>query len=70
MVNVEMTNDKSKVNKELKIDKRLSKIIIPESKVQMFIDWWNSDIRFEKSIPQVLRNYILSISFSSFFLLE
>lgn len=42
-----------KVNpvKQLKIDKRLPQILIPANKIQLFIDWWNSDIRFEKSIP-------------------
>lgn len=38
-------------DKVLKIDKRLPQIIVPADKIQMFIDWWNSDIRFEKSIP-------------------
>lgn len=38
-------------NNNLKIDKHLPQIIVPNNKVQMFIDWWNTDIRFEKSIP-------------------
>ena len=38
-------------NRVLKIDKRLPKIIIPSSKFDLFFGWWNSDIRFEKSIP-------------------
>lgn len=42
------SKDKLKI---LKIDKHLPQIIVPENKTQMFIDWWNSDIRFEKSIP-------------------
>ena len=37
--------------KQLKIDKRLPQILIPANKIQLFIDWWNSDIRFETSIP-------------------
>lgn len=37
--------------KALKIDKHLPQIILPNEKLQMFADWWNSDIRFEKSIP-------------------
>ena len=43
--------DHKDANKILKIDKRLPQIIVPADKIQMFIDWWNSDIRFEKSIP-------------------
>ena len=48
---ISMRNDQSKKGKILKIDKRLPQIIVPADKIQMFIDWWNSDIRFEKSIP-------------------
>lgn len=35
----------------LKIDKHLPQIIVPQKPQKMFIDWWNSDIRFEKTIP-------------------
>jgi len=42
---------KVKPVKQLKIDKRLPQILIPANKIQLFIDWWNSDIRFETSIP-------------------
>lgn len=37
--------------KTLKINKRLPQILLPKEKLQMFIDWWNSDIRFEKTVP-------------------
>ena len=37
--------------KLLKINKRLPQIILPNEKLQMFADWWNSDIRFEKTVP-------------------
>lgn len=37
--------------KTLKIDKHLPQIMLPKDKIQMFVDWWNTDIRFEKSIP-------------------
>lgn len=37
--------------KALKINKHLPQIILPNEKLQMFADWWNSDIRFEKSVP-------------------
>ena len=42
-------NNSSDRSKILKIDKRLPQIIVPDNKLPMFIDWWNSDIRFEKS---------------------
>lgn len=38
-------------HKTLKINKHLPQIILPNNKLKMFADWWNSDIRFEKSIP-------------------
>lgn len=38
-------------DKTLKIDKHLPQIVLPYKKNKMFIDWWNSDIRFEKSVP-------------------
>jgi len=50
-VNLFERKNHEKSGKVLKIDKRLPQIIVPADKVQMFIDWWNSDIRFEKSIP-------------------
>lgn len=37
--------------KQLKIDKRLPQILIPPKTRVMFMNWWNKDIRFEKSIP-------------------
>lgn len=37
--------------KKLKINKRLPKIILPANKLEMFANWWNEDIRFEKTIP-------------------
>ena len=50
-VNLLERKNHEKSGKVLKIDKRLPQIIVPADKIQMFIDWWNSDIRFEKSIP-------------------
>lgn len=37
--------------KSLKIDKKLPQIVIPPKTRAMFINWWNTDIRFEKTIP-------------------
>lgn len=46
--------------KELKIDKYLPQIEISGNKLNMFIDWWNTDIRFEKSIPHAFeKGYIV-----------
>lgn len=40
-----------KQRKQLKIDKHLPQIVIPPKARAMFINWWNSDIRFEHTIP-------------------
>lgn len=37
--------------KKLKINKRLPKIMLPAKKLEMFAEWWNEDVRFEKTIP-------------------
>lgn len=33
------------------INKRLPRIKLPANKIKMFADWWNSDIRFEDTVP-------------------
>ena len=40
-----------KPRKVLKIDKHLPQILVPPKARAMFINWWNSDIRFEHTIP-------------------
>ena len=48
------TKDPTSYNKDrlkLKINKRLPKIKLPASKLKLFADWWNEDIRYEKTIP-------------------
>lgn len=52
----------NKSRKILKIDKTLPTIKLPGNKLQMFIDWWNEDIRFEKSIPHSFNEGYLVIS--------
>lgn len=37
--------------KQLKIRRSLPQIIIPSNKIDMFVDWWNTDIRFQNDIP-------------------
>ena len=39
-------------SKQLKINKRLPQIHIEQKQVDLFIDWWNKDIRFQKTVPQ------------------
>ena len=49
-----------KPKKVLKMDKHLPQIIVPANKIKMFIDWWNSDIRFESTIPKAFNSgYII-----------
>ena len=36
---------------KLKVNKHLPKIKLPAKKLEMFSDWWNNDIRFEKTVP-------------------
>lgn len=44
-----------------KLDKNLNQIILPTSKIDMFIDWWNETIRFEKTIPITFKSGYLII---------
>lgn len=52
-----------KSNEILKIDKSLPKLILPENKLNMFLDWWNADIRFEKHIPHSFNEGYFYIEF-------
>lgn len=36
---------------QLKINKRLPQIHIEQKQIDLFIDWWNKDIRFQQTIP-------------------
>lgn len=46
--------------KVLKIDKHLPQILVPPKARAMFINWWNSDIRFEHTIPHPFeKGYII-----------
>lgn len=47
--------------KKLKINKRLPKIMLPANKLKMFAEWWNEDIRFEKTIPHTFEEGYLFI---------
>jgi len=50
---VNFRNLKYGSNETLKIDKKLPQVKVTKKNVQVFYDWWNSDIRFENSVPQV-----------------
>lgn len=45
-----------KPRKQLKLDRHLPQIVIPPKTRTMFINWWNSDIRFETSIPHIFES--------------
>ena len=48
-----VTKDLKQARKSLnKLDPRLNKIILPSSKIDMMINWWNNTIRFETDIPK------------------
>lgn len=36
---------------KLQIRKKLPYIILPKSKVDMFIEWWNKDLKYQNTIP-------------------
>ena len=36
---------------KLNLNKRLPQIHIEQKQIDLFLDWWNKDIRFEKTIP-------------------
>ena len=50
--------------KVLKIDKHLPQILIPPKTRAMFINWWNSDIRFEKSIPHPFEKGYIKLTYN------
>ena len=47
-----MKTNKIKKYEELKINKKLPQIHISQKQVDLFINWWNQDIRFQKTVPQ------------------
>ena len=36
----------------LKIDKKLPQIVLSYKKLNMFYDWWNTDVRYETTVPK------------------
>lgn len=60
--------DKDKI---LRIDNKLPQIILPESKIGMFIDWYNNDLRLLGTLPEaynegylIIENDIIQIDIS------
>lgn len=53
-----------KSRKVLKIDKHLPQILIPPKTRAMFINWWNSDIRFEKSLPHPFEKGYIKLTYN------
>ena len=46
--------------KILRMNKKLLKIILPENKNEMMLNWYNKDLRFQDTIPKVFeRGYLL-----------
>lgn len=48
---------------KLKLDKHLPQILLPQEKLEMFCNWWNSDIRFEKTIPHSFEEGYLFVEY-------
>lgn len=48
-------------HKDFKIDKSLTKIILPRDKLNMFIEWFNTDIKYQNYIPQAFNEGYLEI---------
>lgn len=46
----------------IKVNKRLPQIVLPANKIKMFADWWNSDIRFEGTVPHSFEEGYFSVS--------
>lgn len=50
-------------NSILKINPYLPIIVLPENKVKLFIDWFNTDIRFLKEVPKVFEKGYINIKY-------
>lgn len=47
----------------MEINKKLPQIILPKDKIEMLINWWNTDIRFEKEVPHSFEEGYLFIEY-------
>lgn len=50
--------------KQLKINKRLPQIHIEQKQIDLFIDWWNKDVRFQQTIPHSFEEGYLRCDFN------
>ena len=47
-------------NQQLKINKKLPQIILPQNKIDMFLDWYNEDLRHQDTLPKAFNEgYII-----------
>ena len=53
-----------KPRKKLKIDKHLPQILVPPRTRAMFMEWWNTDIRFEHSVPKTFESGYLMLDYN------
>lgn len=63
VVKLRVPNEKKEL---LKINDRLSKIIIPKEKVNLFLDWYEQDLYKENTVPKVFDEGYLSVDLSDF----
>lgn len=49
------------VNEHIKINKKLPQIILPVNKLDMFLNWYNEDLRFLDEIPEAFNEGYLKI---------
>lgn len=49
---------------KLNIDKHLPQIILPAKTRAMFLNWWNTDIRFEQSIPKIFNSGYMILNYN------
>lgn len=54
-------SEKPKANDTLQIRKKLPQIIIPNNKIEMFVNWYNEDLRFQDTIPKAFEEGYLII---------
>lgn len=60
-----MKTDKSRDIEKLKIDRRLPQIHIAQKQIELFIKWWNEDIRFQKTIPHSFEEGYLILDYDN-----
>lgn len=54
MIKENVMNFREKIDKKLfrlQMRKKLPHIILPKDKIDMFIEWWNKDLRYQNTIP-------------------